>query len=555
MNELDDLDQLERECGPALRVVLRRVAAEISVDASTWHPGATVRFVNGEHAALDEREAHMTSADGLRRERYPRRRWMLVAAAAIVVLALGLLAVAAVHDPDSVQTDTVPPTPAPSTNPATTSPSSTPPTAIDGGPTQIGGSPFAAAIEASGVLTSPSADEVEQATDSDLYTDDVGQTQVSAAGNYVSLRRCQPEAVSTCGTGWAYVTGTADGVEMKGGLLSDVNFLGLHLLDDRYFVASQTSPGVRAPSRAWLIDAVSGKVGALGWRDQPTTLNSPEQALLLCQDWYNTQCAEASVADIAPWNGSAGPTEAGLPSVVDARDGTIRPLVMPDDVVADVSVAQHGTGRIWVGTSPDGHDLGEADLDAIQVAAIAYSDDGGATWTEITIPPELLAAERLATKDSWGLSIAADGDRIAVTSAWSYNNPRYVYVSNDAGLSWSTVTVANRATNNGVHLYVLADGRLVFLWSSDVYPSQVLVSTGSEWTELENVDHHLFDLPTTRHRKFFSVNNAGIASNHTFVELTNTASNYSVFVLDTVDFSADLTNWSTIESRDEGTDN
>ena len=49
-----------------------------------------------------------------------RRRWMLVAAATVVVLALGLLAVAAVQEPDSVQTDTVPPTPAPSTNPATT---------------------------------------------------------------------------------------------------------------------------------------------------------------------------------------------------------------------------------------------------------------------------------------------------------------------------------------------------------------------------------------------------------------------------------------------------
>ena len=47
---------------------------------------------------------------------------MLVAAATIVVLGLGLLAVTAVQDPDSVRTDTVPPTPAPSTNPATTSP-------------------------------------------------------------------------------------------------------------------------------------------------------------------------------------------------------------------------------------------------------------------------------------------------------------------------------------------------------------------------------------------------------------------------------------------------
>ena len=47
---------------------------------------------------------------------------MLVAAATIVVLALGLVVAAAIQEPDSVQTDTVPPTPAPSTHPATTSP-------------------------------------------------------------------------------------------------------------------------------------------------------------------------------------------------------------------------------------------------------------------------------------------------------------------------------------------------------------------------------------------------------------------------------------------------
>lgn len=48
----------------------------------------------------------------------PRHRWMLMAAS-IVVLAVGLLVVAVVRDPDSVQTNTVPPTP------STTSGSST----------------------------------------------------------------------------------------------------------------------------------------------------------------------------------------------------------------------------------------------------------------------------------------------------------------------------------------------------------------------------------------------------------------------------------------------
>ena len=106
MNEFDDLDQLERECGPVLRVALRRVAEEISVDTSTWQPGPTVPFLNGEHAALDGRESHTASANDLPREWFPRRRWMLVAAATIVVFAVGLLALVSDHDPDSVQTDT-----------------------------------------------------------------------------------------------------------------------------------------------------------------------------------------------------------------------------------------------------------------------------------------------------------------------------------------------------------------------------------------------------------------------------------------------------------------
>src|SRR5687767_4748567 len=39
VNEFDDLDQLERELGPALRVTLRRVAADVPDDASAWSPG------------------------------------------------------------------------------------------------------------------------------------------------------------------------------------------------------------------------------------------------------------------------------------------------------------------------------------------------------------------------------------------------------------------------------------------------------------------------------------------------------------------------------------
>ncbi len=62
------------------------------------------------------------SSDDQLGDRHPRRRWMLVAAATVAVLGLGLLAVTATRDTDRVQTDTVPPTtPAPTTPAPTTS--------------------------------------------------------------------------------------------------------------------------------------------------------------------------------------------------------------------------------------------------------------------------------------------------------------------------------------------------------------------------------------------------------------------------------------------------
>ncbi len=79
-----------------------------------------LRSLNGEQVGdVDERKAYTTAADDLARQRNSRRRSMLGAAAMIGVLALGLLAVTAVQDPDSVPTDTVLPTPPPSTNPDT----------------------------------------------------------------------------------------------------------------------------------------------------------------------------------------------------------------------------------------------------------------------------------------------------------------------------------------------------------------------------------------------------------------------------------------------------
>ena len=92
---------------------------------------------------------------------------------------------------------------------------------------------------------------------------------------------------------------------------------------------------------------------------EPTTITSDEQALVIFDDPSPVTNLWAEV-----------PIERFLPRVVDARDGTIRPLSVPDEALADLSVAQSGTGRIWTGTSPDGRDLG-----------VAYSDDGGARVT------------------------------------------------------------------------------------------------------------------------------------------------------------------------------
>jgi hypothetical protein len=549
VNEFDDLDQLERECGAALRVALRRVAEEISVDTSVWQPGSSFPFLNGEHAALDGREAHTASEDDLPREGLPRRRWMLVAAAAIVVFAIGLLALVSDQDPDSVQTDTVAPTPAASTNPATTtallpvdSSAATTPATVTPAPEAVGESAFA--------MTSPSAQEEAQAINDDLYRDgDVG-TQVSAAGNSVSLRTCRDSAFAMCGTDWAYVTEVAGGGEVHGGLLGEASAVNLHLqpLDDRYFVASESAPDVQAPARAWLIDAISGQAATLSWRDEPTTLNSPEQRLLLCGESYSsfaTHCAVVRGPDAADGGWQFAPSDAGLAKVVDIRDGTIRPLAVPDSSVAGLPVAQHGTGRIWIGIDPDDDRIG-----------LAYSDDGGAIWNEVTLPAQLSAtSEELTTSLlPYGddlLEVAADGDRVAVAKSWGGDN-NTVYVSNNAGTTWTTA--ASEPTGNGVHLYVLADGRLVVMGSTDPYPSQVLAAIGSDWTELESVDIEFAAEPGSLTTQRFSINVAGVAMIPSYIVPCDgaypcpgyTQEEADSSTLDTVDFSTDLTNWSTI---------
>jgi hypothetical protein len=98
VSELDDLDQLEREFGAALRVALRRVAADIPDDASVWSPGPIFRLrrLDTDHLDPDEQlvplEQVTVSANTATGKTRNRRR-LLIAAAAIVV-AIGVAGIA-----------------------------------------------------------------------------------------------------------------------------------------------------------------------------------------------------------------------------------------------------------------------------------------------------------------------------------------------------------------------------------------------------------------------------------------------------------------------------
>ena len=190
---------------------------------------------------------------------HPRRVWMLGTAAVLI----GLLAAAVVlierpSDKSAVNTD-------------------------------AGGSPFAAAIESAGMLIKPSAEETATASDKSLYETDSGSTQVSAADNFAALRTCPTPTVlkggessdQPCDRDWAYVTGSVDGSGVHRGVLGEADQPELFVLDDRFFVAMETSPGSQSTPTAWLIDSVSGGHEELTWRDEPTTVNSPEQALVI----------------------------------------------------------------------------------------------------------------------------------------------------------------------------------------------------------------------------------------------------------------------------------
>jgi hypothetical protein len=443
-----------------------------------------------------------------------RRRWMFAAAAAVLLVVAAAVVVLErdAHEP-AVVTNT------PADN-ATVEAS------------------FAAAIEPAGLLIGPSADEIALASDTSLYQTESGSTQVSAADRFVSLRMCRTDP---CSSGWAYETGSLDGGEVHRGLLGDADKPAVYVLDDRFFVVLDISAYVQGPPSAWLIDSLSGWHAELTWRDEPTTVSARAQELVISDGplsvarqvrlWRSTNSeADGYVPGFFP--------EVFLPRVVDARDGTIRPLAVPDSASADLPVAQSGNGRIWIGTTPGGSDLG-----------LAYSDDGGATWTEVALPAQLFAdadqpanAAELASAASYNdllLSIAADGDRIAVTDAWT-SDDRDVYISSDAGLSWSTVTLPSMI--NGAHLYVLADERLLLVRSMDCCAKQLHVSNGSDWTTLEQ--HPQATQATGSN--YVDVNSDGLVSTY----IPDSGEGFSPSA-DQHQVSSDLATWRTIAVLDQ----
>ena len=171
------------------------------------------------------------------------------------------------------------------------------------------------------------------------------------------------------------MTGGADSSEVHRGLLRvGGGYLTVSALDDRFFVASaspSTSQDPQTAPAAWLIDSVTGQRGELKWREQPVTLTSVHQELVLF----------AAHPSPYPFYVDINAFERFLPRVVDRRDWTISPLSVPDDATAALSIAQPGSGRIWIGTAPDGGEVG-----------LAYTDDGGASWTDVGLP-ELVAPQ------------------------------------------------------------------------------------------------------------------------------------------------------------------
>jgi hypothetical protein len=342
-----------------------------------------------------------------------------------------------------------------------------------------------------GPFEQPPRDEIRLASNTDTYLPGSGPIEVTAARRYVSLRTCavegNPDGRCDGSQRWAYVTGSADALEEHYGLLGIADDLVLSALDDRYFVASAVSSSAQDPQSAqpaWLIDSVTGQRGALTWQVQPTTLNSVEQELVLFP-----------VTHLIPDDGQSGP--GFLPRVVDKRDWTISPLSVPAVASPALAIHQPGSGRIWIGTAPDGGDVG-----------LAYTDDGGASWTGVELPEALVITseellQSVATTGKDGSFVAAaTGDHVAVTAMWDSEAGDLV-VSADAGENWNTIAL-DPIYGDGRGLFVLSDDRLLLVSSRELgeasgRPGQVVAKTlrvsrsAADWSQLERSISSLSD--------------------------------------------------------------
>jgi hypothetical protein len=199
---------------------------------------------------------------------------------------------------------------------------------------------------------------------------------------------------------------------------------------------------------------------------------------------------------------------------------------VPNDASAAVPIHQPGSGRIWIGVAPDGGDVG-----------LAYTDDGGLSWTDVTLPPSLrTTSEELMSVvpgEDRLLAVAATGDHVAVTQPWG-ETARPVFESADAGENWDEVLL-DRADGNGRELFVLSDGRLMLVQSVDVVAIGLRVSSApSDWSRLEESGD--FDGFLGGVRSSVDAYQHGLVVNYVL----------SGEVEPMVSFSTDLTDWWTI---------
>ena len=262
------------------------------------------------------------------------------------------------------------------------------------------------------------------------------------------------------------MTGSADSPGVHYGMLGDADDLVLSPLDDRLFVASSASFSQDPPSAppAWLIDSVTGQRGAL-------TVGGPTDGDGLCR---------ASVGAVCRPSPTRHPGERFLPRVVDRRDWTIRPLSVPEDATAAVEIHQPGSGRIWIGTAPDGGD----------------SDSHTPTTAGLRGPmsnfPRRCAAPATSCwllTDDLLVRRGQRGQRRRRRRGVMSGVDQRLFVSADAGETWDVVPVD--AEGNGRLLFVM-DERLVFAVSSDYVPQRpVRLELRSDWSRLEEIE----DLP------------------------------------------------------------